>query len=266
VKTNDCRGLLATLVLVLVLGVPKVTAHGDIGDHVEDLSAHLEEYGNEVDWLSDKVDGLVTAYASDGAQAVDSTDLVEWWEAVKVHGAIEVNEVGLYSSIWRALSEVETAIEEARPLQQLQNRQRALERSLWEGLGAVKLAARLQDAGTAPATAQAVAATPATTLEEIAEALDAVVAQHAQGESAAAKELVHATYLERFEGVEGVLIEQDPALVEALERDFNVTLPVLLDEGAGGDEVAGTVAAMQEKLNRARSLLAAAGGNEREVF
>ena len=121
-KTNDCRGLLATLVLVLVLGVPKVTAHGDIGDHVEDLSAHLEEYGNEVDWLSDKVDGLVTAYASDGAQAVDSTDLVEWWEAVKVHGAIEVNEVGLYSSIWRALSEVETAIEEARPLQQLQNR------------------------------------------------------------------------------------------------------------------------------------------------
>ena len=264
-KTNDCRGLLATLVLVLVLGAPKVTANGDIGDHVEDLTAHLEEYSNEVVWLSDKVDNLVT-YARDGAQAVDSTDLVEWWEAVKVHGAIEVNEVGLYSSIWRALSEVETAIEEARPQQQLQTRQRALERSLWEGLGAVKLAARLQDAGTAPATAQAVAATPATTLEEIAEALDAVVAQHAQGESAAAKELVHATYLERFEGVEGVLIEQDPALVEALERDFNVTLPVLLDEGASGDEVAGTVAAMQEKLTRARSLLAAAGGNEREVF
>ena len=78
--------------------------------------------------------------------------------------------------------------------------------------------------------------------------------------------LVHDTYLQRFEGVEGDLIAQDAALVEDLEKDFNVTLPQAISKDLGVDAVRKAVEAMQVKLDRARELLVKAEKSRKDVF
>ena len=82
----------------------------------------------------------------------------------------------------------------------------------------------------------------------------------------AATSIVHDTYLHRFEGVEGALIEQDAALVEDLEKDFNVTLPKALEGKSSVDDVRKVVESMQVKLDKAKSLLEEAEKKRKDVF
>ena len=77
---------------------------------------------------------------------------------------------------------------------------------------------------------------------------------------------MHDTYLQRFEGVEGDLIAQDAALVEDLEKDFNVTLPQAISKDKGVDSVRKVVETMQTKLDRARVLLVEAEKSRKDVF
>jgi len=105
-----------TLALVALLAAGPAAANGPIGDHVEDLQAHLEEYSNEVQWLIEQVDGIVDTYEADGAEAAEPAAVVDHWEAVKVHAAIEVNYVPVYASIWQGLFGVREAIEKEKPV------------------------------------------------------------------------------------------------------------------------------------------------------
>jgi len=54
--------------------------------------------------------------------------------------------------------------------------------------------------------------------------------------------------------------------VEDLEKDFNVALPKLIENGAPVSEVGDYVKAMKEKLNRARNCLKRAKKNKKDVF
>lgn len=108
--------------------------------------------------------------------------------------------------------------------------------------------------------------TPVETMDEIKQLLDRVVAKFAERLPDEATEIVHDTYLTRFEGVEGMLIEQDAALVEDLEKDFNVTLPLAIKDNLSVDEVRRVVQAMQAKLDHAKSLLVEAEKNRQDVF
>ena len=72
--------------------------------------------------------------------------------------------------------------------------------------------------------------------------------------------------MERFEGIEGALIEQDASLVEALEKDFNVTLPQAIENGKSVDEVRGIIDDMKQKLGKAQTLLEKAEQNRKDVF
>ncbi|MCW8128076.1 hypothetical protein [Microbulbifer halophilus] len=254
--------------LFALLAAGQVLAHGAVGDHVNDLKGHLDQYSEEVEWLVTKFDGVVDTYEEQGQKATDSDALAEYWEEVDFHLAIETNHVPTYANIWQGIYGVKQAIDNGAPLEQVREEQAELDRTLWQALGAVKLAAQYQEKGLL-AEVQTTETEPTTapeTLEDIKHRLDRVVAKYAEKLPEAATTIVHDTYLQRFEGVEGALIEQDAALVEDLEKDFNVTLPQALKGDASVDDVRNVVKAMQAKLDRAKTLLVEAEKDRKDVF
>ncbi|MDZ7803325.1 hypothetical protein [Thiohalophilus sp.] len=255
--------LVAAFATALMSGPAR--ASGEIGDHVKDLKTHINEYTKEVHWLIEKVDGIVATYEKQGATAAEPTQLVDHWEAVKFHAAIETNYVPLYANIWQGLYGVQEAIMKEKPVAEVRQQQAILEQAFWQSLGAVKLAAKLQVEGhTTSGGSKAMG--PVATIDEIKHNLSEVVIEFAEKEYEEAKELVYETYQTRFEGIEGALIEQDAALVEDLEKDFNVTLPQQLNADGSMEVVKQIVDAMQQKLDRARQLLSEAEKNKRDVF
>ncbi|MDZ7661424.1 hypothetical protein [Thiohalophilus sp.] len=255
--------LAAAFAAVLVSGPAQ--ASGEIGDHVKDLKAHINEYTDEVHWLLEKVHGIVATYKEQGATAARPTQLVDHWEAVKFHAAIETNYVPLYANIWQGLYGLQEAIQKEKPIAEVRRQQAALEQALWQSLGAVKLAAKFQTEGRTP-SGGGKAMGPVATIDAIKHNLSEVVIEFAEKEYDEAKELVYETYQTRFEGIEGALIEQDAELVEDLEKDFNVTLPQQLNADGSMEAVKQIVDAMQKKLDRARELLKQAEKNKRDVF
>lgn len=265
-KTLQHTGLTAIFALIATFFATVASANGPIGDHVNDLQAHLGEYSEEVVWMIEQVDEIVANYERGGLANVNPERVVEIWEEVNFHAAIETNYVPVYASIWQGLFGVRQAIEAEQPIAELRAQQAALEQSLWQGLGAVKLAAQFQARGLVANIENTVATSPTETLTQVGQLLDRVVAKYAERLPEEAVSIVYDTYLTRFEGVEGDLIEQDADLVEDLEVDFNVTLPQALEGNASVDEVRGIVNAMKSKLNRARALLEEAEANRPSVF
>ncbi|MEM9174169.1 MAG: hypothetical protein AAGC67_02970 [Myxococcota bacterium] len=257
----------ASLVLLLVLASGPTLAGGVVGDHVKDLEGNLGNYEKEIGWLIGQVDGIVADYAKGGTQAAKSDRLIEIWEEVDFHAAIETNYIPIYASIWQGLFGVKTAIDEAAPLERVADEQAKLEQAFWQALGAVKMAALHQK--TQAATASDSAGGPETPIEvllEVERRLDRVVAKYAERLSDEATSIVYETYQTRFEGVEGELIERDAELVSSLEIDFNVTLPEAIKKGGTVEEVRRVVEAMQAKLEKARGLLAESKKPRKSVF
>lgn len=256
------------LALVAALLCPPATATGPIGEHVNHLKDNLNSYTDEVQWLTTKVDALIANYEKQGAEATDTDQLMEYWEAVDFHAAIETTYVPVYASIWQGLYGVKQSIDKQQPLAAVRAEQAKLEQALWQALGAVKLAAQFQERGLLAEveTSENSATTPVETLDEIKMRLDRVLAKHAEQLQEEATDIVHDTYLNLFEGVEGELIALDAELVEDLEKDFNVTLPQALERGDSVDKVRAVVVAMQNKLSRAQSLLAEAEKSSKDVF
>ena len=233
---------------------------------MNDLEANLDSYTEEVSWLIEKVDGIVGAYETGGLKAAKPEAVVDHWEAVDFHAAIETNYIPLYASIWQGLFGVRGAIEEGKTLAEVRMEQVQLEQTLWQALGAVKMAAKVQATGALVAPAPDAALTPVATLTLVAERLDRVVAKYAEQLGDEATEIVQDTSLSLFEGVEGALIERDADLVEDLEIDFNVTLPKAIEDSATVDQVRSVVMAMQDKLDRAKTLLEDAQSERSSVF
>lgn len=256
----------AAVMMAGLLACGQVLADGDIGEHVNDMQAHLDHYTEEVEWIIDKIDGIVDTYEAEGLAAAQPEAVVDHWEAVDFHSAIETNYVPLYASIWQGLFGVRQAIENGAPVAEVRQQQVQLEEALWQSLGAVKLAAQLQKQGKLTIDRETVATTPTETLAAIKIRLDRVVAKVAEKLGDEATGIVHDTYLSQFEGVEGMLIEQDADLVEDLEIDFNVTLPKAIADDAGVDAVREVVEAMQVKLDRCIELLEAAEASRSDVF
>lgn len=254
--------------LMVMLAAGQASANGAIGEHVNNLKGHLDQYSEEVEWLVAKSDGVVDTYEKQGQEAVDSDALIGYWEEVDFHAAIETHYVPIYAKIWQGIYGVKQAIDDGAPAGKVRAELAGLDRTWWQALGAVKLAAQYQEKGLL-AEVQTTETEPTTapeTLEDIKHRLDRVVAKYAEKLPEAATTIVHDTYLQRFEGVEGALIEQDAALVEDLEKDFNVTLPQALEGDASVDDVRKVVEAMQVKLDRAKTLLVEAEKDRKDVF
>ena len=243
-------------------------ANGEITDQVNHLKAHLDEYNEEVNWLEDKYDGFVTRYEENGAEAVDTQELIDYWEEVNFHSAIETQYIPLYATIWQNIYGIKTGIENGASAKEVRQYQQTLTKTFWQALGAVKLAAHYQDKGVIEKvkTTEKAPTTAPEIIADIEKRLDKVVAKYAEQLKEVATTMVHDTYMERFEGIEGALIEQDASLVEALEKDFNVTLPQAIESGKSVDDVRGIVEAMKRKLSKAQTLLEKAEQNRKDVF
>ena len=249
---SHSRALISTLFLVLVS-----PAYGDgpVGEHVNDLRGHLDEYAGETKWLIAQVRNVVDSYAEFGLKAVEPEEVLEHWETVKLHSAIESNYVPLYASIWQGLFSVKTGIENEKPIEAVRNELVDLEHALWQSLGAVKLAAEYQDQGLLKEVQTRQAITPSAILIEIKQSLDRVLAKYAERLQGEALQVTQKTYQERFEAVEGRLIEQDAELTEELEIYFNVHLPQAIQRAEGTDEVRAIIDAMKGKIDKARELI-----------
>jgi len=243
-------------------------ANGPIGEHVNHLSDNLDEYTQEVKWLNTEVEAMIARYQQGGVKEANPELLVENWEAVKFHSAIETNYVPVYASIWQGLFGVKGALEEQASLEEIRKQQQFLAESLWQALGAVKLAAQYQDKGLTEHVTTTVE-NPSNSLEAL-DAIDSrlnrVVAKYAEKLPKEAVTIVHDTYLNLFEGVEGELIALDANLVEDLEKDFNVTLPQAIQNGGTVDEVRQVVNTMLGKLDTAYALLEKSAEERKDVF
>ncbi len=242
-------------------------ANGAIGDHVNNLHAHIGEYTEEVHWLESKFGSVVDAYEAQN-KSLKTDALIEYWEEVDFHSAIETQYVPIYASIWQGIYGVKVAIDEGKPVAEVRVEQEKLNHALWQALGAVKLASQYQKKGLVNKvqTTEKEPTTGPEVIDDIKTRLDRVVAKYAEQLHEVATTLVHDTYLQRFEGVEGDLIAKDAALVEDLEKDFNVTLPQAISKDTGVDAVRKVVESMQTKLDRARALLVEVEQSRKDVF
>lgn len=263
------KKLLSTMMaLCFVLGAQSAYANGKIGDHVNHLSDNLGKYEEEVSWIIKKVDGIVDRYESDGVKAAHASAVVDHWEAVDFHAAIESNFIQLYANIWQGLYGVKEAIDNKQPVAKVREEQYKLEQTLWQSLGAVKLAAQYQNRGLL-AQVQLREGAPSNsleTLDAIKTHLNKAVAKFAEKATDESTNIVHETYLNLFEGVEGELIALDANLVEDLEKDFNVTLPKAIKGKSTLDQVRQVVVTMETKLDKAIALLKTKEQNKKKVF
>ena len=248
---------------------PQAEAHGEVGEDVKNLQAHLPEYEDAVVKFLKSVDGVVTTYASSGeAKKADPRKLIDAWEEAKIHAAIELNYVALYAQIWQGIYGLKEGIEKGEPTAKVKATQAELTRVMWQSLGAVKMASKVQAEGGSGA-AKPEGDQPVgnvATLAEIKNRLDGVTGKSAERDFKEAKKIVHDTYLNLFEGVEGALIELDAELVEDLEKDFNVTLPKAVEAEAPLKQIKEIIATMKTKMNRATDLLKKSEAKEKDVF
>ncbi|MBU2870165.1 hypothetical protein [Colwellia sp. E2M01] len=266
--SKNIQKLLTSLVLIAGFTAFQTVANGDVGEHVNHLSDNIKKYEEEVNWLTSKVDGIVTTYQKSGAKAAHPEALMEHWEAVDFHAAIETNYVLIYASIWQGLYAVKGSIDEKSSIADVKAEEAKLNKALWQALGAVKMAAKYQDAGLL-AQVKTTEEAPKNSIEALVvidEKIHSVVAKYAEQLIDTATTMVHDTYLNLFEGVEGELIAIDANLVEDLEKDFNVTLPLAIKNNKSVDEVRDIVTAMSTKLSKAKMLLENKEKNKKDVF
>lgn len=252
------RPVAAAALIFAWVSSPFAEGHGEIGDHVQALRNHLPAYAESVEDFLAEVGEVVTAYESQGAPAADADRLIEAWEDAKIHAAIEVNHAPLYAEIWQGIYGIKEGVENAADPSEVRATRESLERALWQSLGAVKMAAAVQEERDAAGNAGAPGGEPlggAAALREIRKRLDRIVAKSAERDFATAKEMIHDTYLTLFEGAEEELKTHDKALVSAIEKDFNVTLPLRLEKGAPLETIRDAAAALKTKLERAGTFL-----------
>ncbi len=266
--SKKCLYMLKSMLVCSALFSVSVNANGPVGEHVNHLSKNLPAYEKEVHWILEKVDDIISRYEKSGAKAAHAEAVVEHWEAVKFHAAIETNYVLVYASIWQGLFAVKDAIDNGSPASAVKQEREKLAQALWQGLGAVKMAATFQDKGLL-AKIQTREGAPSNSLEALStinNRLNRVVAKYAEKLTDTSVKIVAETYLNLFEGVEGELIALDAELVEDLEKDFNVTLPKAIKSNASVEQVRQIVTAMTGKVDNALALLTDKAKNKKDVF
>jgi hypothetical protein len=263
------KPLLLSLTLLLglvLLPAQPVLAHGEMDeDMLAEFQDHLDDFQQDVDALVADVGPIVDGHAAGEDVTGLTAAIIEQWEEVGVHGAIETRATITYPGIWQALISLQQTATSGRPSADVTAAGERLKAALWQGFGAVRLAAS-QVTSQPPAVAEGAPASGPETVDQILADLDSAVAAYQAGNLKQAVQLIHDTYMTRFEGLEGELIEHDPDLVSSLEKDFNANLPLLMQQGADLAAVRAQLAAMTEHLETASRILEQAEQTRSEVF
>ncbi len=257
--------LIGAAALAALMTPAAAPAHGEAGEHVETYWQHLDTYENGVARLEKRLaritgDGVVTN------KEVDA--FVDAWEDVKVHAAIETRATPLYPAIWQGIYALRDAAkaDDTRPAT-VRRHAEATANALREGLGAVKYRAKTRGGEkVADKHDESGETGVAGTFHRIEEQLHKAVEAYEQGDAEKARGLIQDAYFNNFESVEGGLIEQDPELVTRLEQAFNAGLPGLISDGAAAERVHERLEEMETALHRAEKLLKQADKGDKEVF
>lgn len=245
----------------------RTLAHGEVDEaQLAEFHKHLDDYQADVQGLVTEADAIVQAHAAGRDVSGQVNSLIEQWEEVGVHAAIETRATITYPGVWQALIGLQQAVAAGKPADDIARAGERVEAALWQGFGAVRLAA--SQVGTMPASARpdAEPASGPEAVQQIIADLDQAVAAYEADELQRAEALIHETYMTRFEGLEGDLIERDAELVSSLERDFNATLPLLMQQGAPMEEVQTRLEQMKDQLRAAGDILAQVERSRSEVF
>jgi len=263
------RSLLHALGLfcLAALAAPAAFGHGEVDkDMIAEFQLHLDDFREDVRHLIEELDPVVEAHAAGKDTEAAVAELIEHWEEVGLHAAVESKAMALYPGIWQAIIALQQAAGNDRSTAEVAAAAERVKAALWEGFGAVRLAASQLEDGTAPAMAVDELLSGPETVDRIIADLEQAVAAYRADELSKAESLIHQTYMSRFEGLEGDLIARDPALVSSLEKDFNATLPLLMQKGAALPEVNATLAAMKRQLETASDILEDVEQSRSEVF
>jgi len=253
--------------LAALIAVSPARAGGDFGPELAEFHKHIDDYRADVERLIGEADAVVETYRAGGDAKAGVQALIESWEEVGVHGAIETRAMVLYPTIWQAILGLMQAVEGDAGAEPVQAAADQVGVALWQGFGGVRLAASQAQQGQADApTAAAPDGDAAEQIAQIRTELEQSVEAYLAGDLARAESLIHDAYMKRFEFLEGDLIAQDAELVEDLELDFNARLPQLMQGGADEAEVRARLDDMLADLERAGELLEQAEAARPEVF
>jgi len=251
-------GILCLALCLAIFGAPVVFGHGEVdAELLAEFHLHLDDFRADVEHLAEELPAVVRAHAAGRDTDAAMTELIEHWEEVGLHAAVESKAMALYPGIWQAIIALQQVAGSDRSTADVEAAAARVEAALWQGLGALRLAASQVEAGTAtaPAVAAGEALSGPETVARIVADLEQALAAYRDDELARAESLIHQTYMTRFEGLEGDLIARDPELVSRLERDFNATLPLLMQEGADLARVNAALDAMKRQLETASEIL-----------
>jgi len=259
----SCQIVVLSLVLSAVL---PVAASGNFGAELAEFHKHLEVYQAEVESLIKETDAIVAAYREGRSANPMIDELIESWEHVGVHGAIETRATILYGTVWQAILELRQGVESGVDDDEFARRAEALAVALWQGLGGVRLAAyQVENEPTESGETSGPLDSEAQ-LARIRDELERAISTYAEGHPQQARELIHNAYMKRFETLEGELIALNAELVEKLELDFNGRLPQAIEQGKSVEEVRRVLDAMLVDLEHAEALLVQAESERSEVF
>jgi hypothetical protein len=247
----------AVLATSAIVFTPHVFAHGEADESVAEFHEHLDDYRSEIEAFLADVDPIVEQYRAGGDVLPMIDGLIDRWEDMPVHGAIETHAAPTYAGIWQAMVALQQAAQEGASDRAVASAADRVSAALWQGFGALRLAAAQVDSdadGHDPA-AHGRSEASAATVDRIVAGLDDAVAAYRDGDAARAETLVEDAYMNGFEYLEGELTQTDSDLTRKLETHFNATLPLLMQDGASIDKVSDAIAQMKSQLERARTLL-----------
>ncbi len=117
-------------------------AHGEMdAEHLEEFHLHLDDYEEEVQELVGEIRAVTDARAQGDDTAPAMDELMEHWEEAGVHAAIETKASVTYPDIWQTLAAFRQAVGEERGVEAVRAAASDLEAALWQGYGALRLAA-----------------------------------------------------------------------------------------------------------------------------
>lgn len=118
------------------------SAHGEMdAEHLKEFHRHLDDYEEEVQELVGEIRAVTDARAQGDDTAPAMDELMEHWEEAGVHAAIETKASVTYPDIWQTLAAFRQAVENERGAETVRGAADDLEAALWQGYGALRLAA-----------------------------------------------------------------------------------------------------------------------------
>lgn len=241
-------------------------SHEAPGEHVKEFAQHIEDYEKEVDELVARLEDLAERYRADKDMSTEMNDLIETWEEIEYHEALERKAALLYPPIWQALIPLREAVNSGAAPEEVMKLAKQTSFALHQGMGGLKIKAQIIGNGGMAKHEEKEAVEDSSTISRIETLLDQSARAYAKGNKEKSKALIHEAYMNHFEGIEGTLIEHDPDLVSRLEENFNATLPNLIDTGASMEAVREEIERIQSALQNAGDYLEKAEREKPKVF